>query len=105
MAELVYLHGVATLRQDTERCTGCGACLEVCPQAVFVRQDEGVRIAALDHCMECGACWRNCPEGALTVTRGVGCAEAVINAALGRKGSSCCCSLDAGAGGGASSCC
>ena len=55
-----------------------------------------------DLCMECGACARNCPTEAVTVQAGVGCAAAVINAALGRNASSCCCVLepddDAGCG-------
>jgi hypothetical protein len=31
---------------------------------------------------------------AIAVQAGVGCAEAVINAALGRKSSSCCCVIE-----------
>ena len=48
-----------------------------------------------DQCMECGACSRNCPTEAVTVKAGVGCAAAVINSALGRDGSSCCCVIEA----------
>jgi ferredoxin len=47
-----------------------------------------------DLCMECGACARNCPSEAVTVQAGVGCAAAVINAALGRDASSCCCVIE-----------
>jgi hypothetical protein len=44
--------------------------------------------------MECGACARNCPAEALYVRAGVGCAVAVVNSMLGRKKSSCCCTID-----------
>jgi ferredoxin len=53
-----------------------------------------VDIVDRDACMECGACAINCPTDAITVQSGVGCAEAVINAALGRNSSSCCCVIE-----------
>ena len=31
-----YLENVATLKLDTEKCTGCGMCVTVCPHSVFV---------------------------------------------------------------------
>ena len=49
-----------------------------------------VAIASLDACIECGACQQNCPAGALSVRAGVGCAHAIINAALGRTSGVCC---------------
>jgi len=94
IAQLTYLKDVVTLRLDAEKCTGCGTCLQVCPQAVLARENGKVRIDSRDSCMECGACARNCPTGAIAVNAGVGCAAAVINAALGRKSSSCCCIIE-----------
>lgn len=93
MGRLVYLRGVVTLALDQQRCTGCGACLEVCPQAVLGLSLGNGKAVILDKdaCMECGACARNCPATAIQVQAGVGCATAVINAALGRTGSECCC--------------
>jgi ferredoxin len=35
--------------------------------------------------MECGACQLNCPTAAITVDSGVGCASAMIGAALRGK--------------------
>lgn len=79
-----------TLKLDETRCVGCGACLQVCPHAVFIIQDRKARLKAAEGCMECGACARNCPVQALEVRTGVGCATGLIDRALGRKGDCCC---------------
>ena len=91
MGELIYLEDVVTLELDHEKCVGCGMCLDVCPHAVFELDGGKALIENRDACMECGACARNCPVEALSVQAGVGCAAAVINTALGRTGSTCCC--------------
>ena len=90
MRRLEYLKGVVTLQLDREKCIGCGMCLKVCPQAVIAKDNGAITIENRDACMECGACAMNCPTEALTVQAGVGCAAAVINAALGRTNSCCC---------------
>lgn len=94
MGQLVYLKNVATLVLDQEKCVGCGVCLIVCPQSVLGMNNGHARIEDRDACMECGACARNCPAEAVSVQAGVGCAAAVINAALGRDSSSCCCVVE-----------
>jgi NAD-dependent dihydropyrimidine dehydrogenase PreA subunit len=94
MGKLVYLKGVVTLKLDQERCVGCGICLIVCPHEVLSMNNGHARIDNRDLCMECGACSRNCPTEAVTVRAGVGCAAAVINTALGRGASSCCCVIE-----------
>ena len=94
MNSMVYLRDVVTLRLDEKKCVGCGVCLNVCPHAVLRLTNGKVGIANRDACMECGACSRNCPAEALQVRSGVGCATAVINSMLGRKKSSCCCSIE-----------
>ena len=91
MGDLIYLKNVVTLKLNDEKCVGCGMCLIVCPHAVFAMNDGRAGIEKPDACMECGACARNCPSEAVTVQTGVGCAAAVINAALGRQNASCCC--------------
>jgi NAD-dependent dihydropyrimidine dehydrogenase PreA subunit len=101
MSTFIYLRDVVTLSLDSSKCTGCGTCLQVCPHEVLARQNGTVIISDRDACMECGACAKNCPAEAISVTAGVGCAMAVINTALGRTGSSCCCVVDSpGAGSG-----
>lgn len=94
MKTLIYLKDVVTLYLDQEKCIGCGMCQDVCPHGVFSMNDGHARIENKNACMECGACAKNCPTEAVTVQTGVGCATAVINAALGRESSSCCCVLD-----------
>ncbi|MFW6179526.1 MAG: mercury methylation ferredoxin HgcB [Desulfohalobiaceae bacterium] len=79
-----YLENVATLQYDPQLCVGCGACLTVCPHQVFGLEEK--KAACLDQgaCMECGACALNCPAGAISVRPGVGCAQAILYAWLGK---------------------
>ncbi len=74
-----------TLAFDPERCNGCGMCATVCPHAVFAMQGRRAVLAQPQACMECGACQLNCVTGAITVESGVGCASAMIRAALLRQ--------------------
>ncbi|MHB8779889.1 MAG: mercury methylation ferredoxin HgcB [Candidatus Geothermincolia bacterium] len=71
-----------TLVYDPTACTNCGTCSEVCPHGVFARGSRVARLVAGSRCMECGACQLNCPAAAITVDSGVGCAAAMIRAAL-----------------------
>jgi ferredoxin len=87
-----YLKNVATLQLDGDKCTGCGTCLDVCPQGVLEQASKRVRIQDIDLCMECGACALNCPHGAITVKTGVGCAAAVITGFLKGSEPTCDCS-------------
>ena len=91
MERMMYLKDVVTLSLDEEKCSGCGICLDVCPQAVISMNGAGrASIEERDACMECGACSRNCPTGALSVQAGVGCAAAVINTMFGKSDAPCC---------------
>ena len=94
MKQLVYLRDVVTLKLDQKKCVGCGMCLLVCPHAVLGLTNGKIEITNRNACMECGACAQNCPAEALSVRSGVGCATAVINSMLGRKKSSCCCTIN-----------
>ncbi len=52
---------------DTQRCTGAGTCLQVCPVDVF-EIDRERHLASLprrQHCVQCGACIVQCPRDAL----------------------------------------
>jgi NAD-dependent dihydropyrimidine dehydrogenase PreA subunit len=81
-----------TLKFNQELCNNCIMCTSVCPHAVFARNNGKVSLANPANCMECGACQVNCPTGAITVDSGVGCAMAMIKAALkGEKEPTCSC--------------
>jgi ferredoxin len=57
-----------TVRVDVARCTGCGACVEVCPTgAICLVEGETGRYAKVDlgECRGCEACVEACPEGAI----------------------------------------
>jgi NAD-dependent dihydropyrimidine dehydrogenase PreA subunit len=79
-----------TLLYDADLCINCGKCWEVCPHSVFAPGDKKAVLVNKLVCMECGACQMNCPPLAIKVNSGVGCAAAMIQAALtGRKEISC----------------
>jgi NAD-dependent dihydropyrimidine dehydrogenase PreA subunit len=82
-----------TLAYSSDLCNGCGKCVDVCPHAVFEMNGRRAVLARPQACMECGACRLNCATGAIAVESGVGCANAMIRAALkGEKEASCGCS-------------
>lgn len=87
--KLTYLKNGETLRLDTSACFGCGACVDVCPHAVFRVENGKAEIVDRESCMECGACSRNCPAAALTVSAGVGCAAAILIGKLRGRAPSC----------------
>jgi NAD-dependent dihydropyrimidine dehydrogenase PreA subunit len=95
MSALRYISDVATLRLDSDKCVGCGKCVEVCPHAVFAVEERKARIADRDACMECGACQQNCSVDAISVDAGVGCAAAIIMTGLGSS-NGCDCSVGSG---------
>ena len=74
-----------TLRYDEKKCVNCGLCSAVCPHGVFFEGESRAVLAKPAACMECGACQLNCPTAAITVDSGVGCAAAMIRAALRGK--------------------
>jgi len=90
MQEFRYLSNVTTLNLDRGACTGCGACVTVCPHHVFEVATRTAEIVDKDGCMECGACATNCPVGAITVNPGVGCAAYIIQTWIKGKAAASC---------------
>jgi MinD superfamily P-loop ATPase len=50
---------------DVTRCTGCGACVEVCPAGAIALLVDGKARVDEEACTGCGACVDACPEGAI----------------------------------------
>ncbi len=91
-----YLANVTTLKYTPEKCAGCGRCVEVCPQGVFIMCDKRAAVTDKNLCMECGACARNCEFGALSVNSGVGCASAIITGLITGNEPTCGCGDSSG---------
>jgi NAD-dependent dihydropyrimidine dehydrogenase PreA subunit len=52
---------------DTTRCTGCGACLYVCPVGVLELEDMKARVNP--GCISCGKCVNACAFFAITLEK------------------------------------
>ena len=97
MQGMRYLEEAVTLELDAEKCNGCRVCTIVCPHGVFEMRDKRAFLADRGACMECGACALNCAMGAISVTPGVGCAEAIIHSWIYGGEPTCGCSTVPGA--------
>ncbi len=51
---------------DETACTGCGACIEVCPPKALSMNEEKALLAE-EFCEECGFCAAECPVSAITI--------------------------------------
>jgi len=48
---------------DKDKCTGCGACADICPvDAITI---ENVAVVDEDTCIDCGSCVGECPVEAI----------------------------------------
>ena len=50
---------------DEEKCTGCGICVDACPQEA-ITVDDIAKIDA-DKCVDCGVCVEECPNDAISM--------------------------------------
>ena len=53
---------------DTEKCTGCGECVDICPVDVYALQNEKSVPVRAEDCEGCESCIEVCEQGAITVT-------------------------------------
>lgn len=52
---------------DEDKCTGCGLCVQGCPEGALQIINGKARLVSENYCDGLGACVGECPEGALTV--------------------------------------
>ena len=50
---------------DTDECSGCGICVDVCTQGVLDIVGSTAAIVNEDSCIDCGECVEECPMGAI----------------------------------------
>jgi Fe-S-cluster-containing hydrogenase component 2 len=55
---------------DARLCTGCDACVEVCPTGAVSRRNGGY-VVSKDLCTGCGACAEACPQQVVRIADGV----------------------------------
>ncbi len=51
---------------DQERCTGCGLCIQVCPEETITLHNKKARVTGASS-LSCGHCSAVCPTGAISV--------------------------------------
>jgi len=67
-----YIKNVAKIEIHSDKCIGCGLCVNVCPHTVISMKEGLAFLESKDRCIECGACGKNCSVEAIDVEAGVG---------------------------------
>lgn len=53
---------------DKNKCTGCGACVEICPVSAVKIENKKAIVDEVE-CAECGVCINECPNEAISLPR------------------------------------
>jgi NADH:ubiquinone oxidoreductase subunit F (NADH-binding)/Pyruvate/2-oxoacid:ferredoxin oxidoreductase delta subunit len=62
-----FCKGLISLSIDPEKCTGCGACLKVCPVEAIVGEKKKPHQLDEDKCIKCRACYEACKFDAIEI--------------------------------------
>jgi ferredoxin len=57
---------ISSCQVDVDRCTGCGACVEACPNGALTLHG-GTAWVDSQLCRGCGVCLEECPAGAISL--------------------------------------
>ena len=52
---------------DSEKCDGCGTCVDSCPVTVLEVKNKKAVVVNPDECIECRACEASCPNSAISI--------------------------------------
>ncbi len=52
---------------NSEKCVGCGECVDICPVEVYELQDEKSVAVNEEDCMGCDSCVEVCEEDAIKI--------------------------------------
>ncbi len=56
------------IKIDTEKCTGCGTCVDNCPVGLYeLNDDKAVLTGDISECAVCRVCEASCPSVAIEV--------------------------------------
>ena len=56
-----------TVTVDTDKCIGCGECIDICPVNVYELTDGKCEIIAAEDCLGCESCTGVCEHDAITI--------------------------------------
>jgi Fe-S-cluster-containing hydrogenase component 2 len=51
---------------DSEKCTGCGLCVDACPVEAIALENDKAKVDA-DKCVDCGRCVEECSNEAIRI--------------------------------------